>query len=362
MSDVINVSSPNWNTVDSYGQLAVRLVWHLSQIGWHVNGFGSGNVIHDSQSKAVQALLEKPIRPTMGGLLLGYPTDFDKYGTLSNTGPRIAVTMFESTRLPDGWADILNTMQAVIVPSVWLVQVFQDNGVQVPIHVVPLGISETYQYVQRPQGRKPFTFLTLGDRGDRRKGWDLATLAFHKAFGENPDYKLIIKSRTKGLPIHIVHPCIEILRQDMTETQMQQLYACADAYVFATRGEGFGLPPREAAATGLPVIATRWGGTADDITAWGYPLRATLAPAWQDDEKLRGLGEWAAPDLDHLIEQMRYVSSGNPMIAHMGQESARRIRRLYDWQRFAEGVLNVWLDVTEQPNAIKVAKEVIHGN
>jgi glycosyltransferase involved in cell wall biosynthesis len=246
----------------------------------------------------------------------------------------------------------------VIVPSVWLVQVFRDCGVTVPIHVVPLGISETYQYVQRPHGRKPFTFLTIGDRL-RRKGWDLAVIAFHKAFGENPDFKLIIKTRADGLPITIAHPCIEILRQDMTEIEMQRLYASADAYVFPTRGEGFGLPPREAAATGLPVIATRWGGTADDLTAWGYPLRYTLVPAWQDNEKLRGVGDWALPDIDHLAEQMKYVSSGNPMIAHMGQESARRVRRLYDWQRWSDGMLKVW---TEQQNAIKVAKEVVYGN
>jgi glycosyltransferase involved in cell wall biosynthesis len=277
--------------------------------------------------------------------------------------------MFESTRLPDGWVDPLNECRAVIVPSKWLVPVFRDCGVNVPIHVVPLGISETYQYVQRPRNRKPFTFLTIGDRF-RRKGWDLTTIAFNKAFGQDPNYKLIIKARASEMKVEIAHPCVEILRQDITEREMMELYARADAYVFATRGEGFGLPPREAAATGLTVIATKWGGTADDLSAWGYPLRCTMVPAWQDNETLRGLGEWAEPDIDHLAEQMKYVSSGNPMIPHMGQESARRIRRLYNWQRFADGVWKVWQDATVIPvsdsrrrrNAKKFAKAGAHGN
>jgi glycosyltransferase involved in cell wall biosynthesis len=367
MSDVINVSSPNWDPCDSYGQLAVRLVYHLTKAGQHVNAFGTGDVIHPAQSEAVQALLRKPIKPVLGGLVMGYPTSFGKYGPLANNGPRVAVTMFESTKLPDGWVQALNQCRAVIVPSRWLVPVFCGNGVKVPVHVVPLGISETYQFVKRPAGRKPFTFLTMGDRF-RRKGWDLTVLAFNKAFGQNPNYKLIIKARADGMKIDIAHPCIEILRQDMTEAEMQALYARADAYVFATRGEGFGLPPREAAATGLPVIATKWGGTADDLTAWGYPLRCTMVPAWQDNEQMRGLGKWAEPDLDHLVEQMQYVSSGNPMIAHMGEESARRIRRLYDWQRFANGVLKVWQDiinptgVKNRVDAKKIAKVGTHGN
>ncbi len=369
MSDVINIASPNWDPMDSYGQLAVRLAYHLTMAGQRVNGFSAGDVVHPAQSKAVQEILQRPIKAATGGILLGYPTSFGKYGPLPSMGARIAVTMFESTRLPDGWVDALNECRAVIVPSRWLVQVFRDNGVRVPVHVVPLGISETYQFVRRPRGRKPYTFLTIGDRY-RRKGWDLTVIAFNKAFGQDPTYKLIIKTRVGGLKFKIAHPCVDVISQDMTEREMMALYASADAYVFATRGEGFGLPPREAAATGLPVIATNWSGTADDLRAWGYPLRYTLVPAWQDNDKMRGLGEWAEPDVDHLAEQMQYVASSNPMIPHMGQESARRIRRLYDWQRFADGVLKVWQGATEVPvsdsrrrrNAKKLAKAGTHGN
>lgn len=344
MTNVINIASPNWDPMDSYGLLATRLVEHLTRAGMVVNGWG-GKVLHPNQSEAVQALLKRPVRASLGGVVLGYPTGVHHYGALINSGPRVAITMFESTKLPPGWTEPLNQCQAVIVPSRWLVDVFRECGVTVPIRVIPLGINEVYQYVRRPARRQPFTFLTIGDRM-WRKGWDMTARAFSRAFGTNPSYRLIIKVRAQGLPVKIGQPNIEVLAQDMSEVEMQALYARADAYIFASHGEGFGLPPREAAATGLPVICSDWGGTADDLRLWGFPLRCGTAPAWPG-EKFAGLGEWAQPDEDHLVEQMRFVSSGHMLIPIMAKLGARHARRLYDWQRFANGVLAVWREVTE---------------
>jgi glycosyltransferase involved in cell wall biosynthesis len=148
-----------------------------------------------------------------------------------------------------------------------------------------------------------------------------------------------------------------VIRQDMSEAEMMRLFAWVDAFVFPTRGEGFGLPPREAAATGLPVITTNWAGTADDLVQWGYPIRYTMTTAWQDspamaevypanpDEfpaKLRGLGEWAEPDVDDLAEVMKHVATG-PLVREQAKRSAEAVRKLYNWQRYADQVLELYL-------------------
>jgi glycosyltransferase involved in cell wall biosynthesis len=346
MSDVVNLWAPNFDTADSYGRIACELAFHLTALGQHVNAMGR-RLDYPNQSEALKSILNGVIKPATGGLLLAYPTNFEKlYGALATSGPMVAITMFESTKLPDGWSEVLNRMNAVIVPSKWCRDIFRANGVKAPMHVIPLGVSETYHPVERPLNRKPFTFLAIGDRW-RRKGWDLALLAFNQAFGTNPDYRLVIKARTGGLQaFDIKHPCVEVIRQDMTEHEMQALFERTDALIAPTHGEGFYLFPLEYMRTGAPAIVTNWSGPADYIHLC-YPLRYKLVDAWPDNDKLRGLGQWAEPDIDHMVEQMTYVATGDQRgIRWMSMHNARRIRQRYTWRGFAEGVLKVWLQAT----------------
>lgn len=78
------------------------------------------------------------------------------------------------------------------------------------------------------------------------------------------------------------------------EGDVRALYQEATAFLFPSRIEGFGLPPLEAMAAGLPVIASTTSAMAetlagacleaswDDVVAWKEALRAVLS-----DESLR---------------------------------------------------------------------------
>jgi len=348
MSDAINLGSPNWDPADSYGRIACELAWHLAAAGQRVNALSPRGVLRDGQSDALQALLRQPVRAALGGIVLGYPTNFGQFGALAMAGPRVAVTMFESTRLPAGWVEALNACRAVVVPSRWAAAMFRENGVSVPITRIPLGISATFRPALRPAGRRPFTFLCIADRW-RRKGWDLAVQAFHQAFGEDPAYRLVLKARRHGFPIEIGHPCVEIVREDLSEDGMQALYARCDAMAAPTRGEGLYLPPLEFAATGGMFIVTGWSGPAD-YAHLGYRLRYRMVRAWSGYERFAGqdLGEWAEPELDHLVRQMQFVAQqAGPVAWARAWRNARTVRELYDWRRFAAGVLGVWREVTQ---------------
>jgi len=361
MTDVISVYAPSYDPYDGYGRMMLELVYHLSAQGIHVNPMTvpRGKVFYDTHSPALRELLNRPIKATVGGIVMGYPTLYEEYGELAKAGPRIAITMFESTKLPEGWVAALNQCDAVIVPAKWQVEAFRDCGVHVPMHVVPLGVSETFKpvngMVQRPvrdhagrTAREPYTFLTIGDRGAARKGWDVAMLAFVEAFGDRDDVRLLVKTREKQFAYEMKNANIEVLQADLDEYGLNDLYNAVDCMVFPSRGEGFGLPPREFAATGGPALATEWW--ADDIQQWGYRIEYKMKTAWGEHSKFKGLGRWAEPDGAHCTKQMLHVFNQDPnIVAYMGMRSMLAVRKLYSWATFAERVWGIWQDVTKAP-------------
>lgn len=346
--DSLTIYTPgHWDMYDSYGLIACELARHLSALGVRVSAMGHGETVRDNQPDDVRAITAQPVVPTYGGILLGYPTGYAAHGFMASRGPRIAVTMFESTKLPPGWAEPLNECDAVVVPSRWLVDVFRDSGVRVPIHVVPLGIGSIYQPAERAVDREPFTFLAFGDRG-KRKGRVWAEQAFVLAFGDDPRVRLLIKSRRGGLNVTCTNPNIDHIQRDMTERELYELYLSCDALVNPNMGEGFGLIPREFAATGGIALATNWGGTADDIGIWGIPLPYELVEAdWDDNKRLAGLplGEWAMPDVEATARMMRDVFERRDYYQRRATLMAPRVRRMYSWRRFAERVMDIWRGV-----------------
>jgi glycosyltransferase involved in cell wall biosynthesis len=347
MADIVTVYAPGHiDPYDSYGLIACRLIRHLDEMGVYVNAVAHGYSRRANQPESVRRIVERPIRPAFGGILLGYPTSYRRHGLMSATGPRVAVTMFESTKLPPGWAEVLNQLDAVVVPSRWLVEVFRNNGVEIPIHVLPLGVSETYRPARRERAAgEPFTFLAFADRGRRKGGWH-ALQAFLLAFGDDPAYRLILKMRDVTSRISATNANIDFVQADMDEDELYRLYLSADCLVNANMGEGFGLIPREFAATGGIVLATEWSGTADDLERWGWPVPYTLVPAdWKGAKNLEPhapLGVWAEPDVEALAGIMRAVADNREEYAARAFKRAYGLAQMYSWPAFAAGVYEVW--------------------
>jgi len=255
-------------------------------------------------------------------------------------------TMFESSRLPAGHVELMNEKaRAVIVPCDWCAEVFRANGVTTPISVAGLGVDGAdFPVIERCGAQndrrdRPYTFLWSGTP-DQRKGWDVAYTAFWQAFQGDTDVRMIMHFRTlpKG-----IKGCgdtnVELVEGRLSDAEWLALLARADAFVFPSRGEGWGQPPREAAMTGLPVMATNWSGLAAGIEHWALPLRVTRwSPAefgfWGDDD----LGEWAEPEPEHLVALMRWCVEHPKQAAQRGQAAAAWLRENATWERTARAV------------------------
>ena len=251
-------------------------------------------------------------------------------------------TMFEASRLPAGWAETINRHAAMLfVPCQWCADVYRDNGVTRPIHIVPWGVdARDYPFRARPQRNDPYVFMWSGTP-DLRKGWDLAYRAFVMAFGRRKDVRLVMHFREE-LPAapRFADENVKVITGLLdTETQLAWLTA-VDCYVFPSRGEGWGSPPREAASTGLPVITTNAGGLAVDSEYWALPIgtrgtRPAEYGAWDAGE----IGDWLEPDIEQLIERMRWCVDHRDEAAAFGAAASAWIHTHMTWQHAAR-VLN----------------------
>jgi glycosyltransferase involved in cell wall biosynthesis len=173
----------------------------------------------------------------------------------------------------------------------------------------------------------PFTFLCLADRG-MRKGFDLVGSAFYQAFGKSNKVELILKGRENfWSDVRVSHPDnVKIIREDTYD--IKTIYSLANCFVFPSRGEGYGLPPRETTAMGIPTIATKAHGTFD-VDNWGIPLENyTLV-------NCRMGGQWFNPDVDELKEKMLWVYNNYENAKNIATMGAKWLQENQTWDHAA---------------------------
>lgn len=328
--DALTIYSPSWNSYDSYGRKAVELRRGLTSSGLYVNALGD------------VPPLDQPIQPTLGGILLGYPSGYERYGPFANLGKKLAITAWESSKIPQDWIRPLNSCNRVSVGSNYTKMVLEDSGITIPIDVNPLGVSDSFQYIKRER-QGPYTFLAFTDRGSR-KGWDITIRAFLKAFGDSLETRLILKSRKGWIPFRPNNVNIDLVEEDFTEYELAKFYGLIDCMVFPSRGEGFGIPPREFAATGGLVLASEYSGLTDGMYLYGIPIRCKEERAWIGDHQFEGqdLGTWGDPDVEHLAGLMLQAFDGRLTTPAMSPEGAEKVRMTWSWPKFSEEIRELW--------------------
>jgi glycosyltransferase involved in cell wall biosynthesis/tetratricopeptide (TPR) repeat protein len=249
-------------------------------------------------------------------------------------------TMFETTGLPKEWVERCNLMDEVWVPSEHNLQTFADAGVAASkLHKVPETFDpELFDPEVTPlevEGVQGFVFLSVF-AWIGRKAWDILLRAWFDEFDGRDDVTLLLKAdpdlapsgtncrreveefvrrRLKRDPKQ--GPRIVVLEQQLEISDIPRLYRAADAFVLASRGEGWGRPYMEAMAMGLPTIATGWSGHLEFMNHENsYLVDYELVPAPADDW-MRGQ-RWAEPSISDLRRAMRSVYEDPSTAASIG--------------------------------------------
>lgn len=230
--------------------------------------------------------------------------------SLVKTPVKLVYTMFETNKYPAFWEPFLKEADHVMVPTQFCADIMKDNfGVEAEI--IPLGFDpDFFYYIDRTKQKDDhkFTFLHY-DAFKWRKGWDLVFTAFNAEFGEEggDDVQLIFKTTLPWSPPLYEYKKIKVIKGIYPQEEMIEILREADVFVFPSRGEGFGLTPLEAMATGMPAIFPNTTGFTHYYRENGYPLDVEPVQARYDNTELRklDLGTYMEPTIASLRTSMR---------------------------------------------------------
>lgn len=245
---------------------------------------------------------------------------------------RIIWTMYETTEVPTEFRD-LHEFDMVVVPCEANREAFSrwhDNVV-----TVPLAVDDRWRY-RKPVVDDMFTVLASGS--EFRKGLDLACDVFKKAFPNNNDVRLLLKTPTQMTFWLPTDSRFQHVTGFLTAQQEVDLYASANVYLGMSRGEGFGMMPLQAIVQGTPTLMSAGHGHAM-FEQFGIPVETSLVPAVE--YKLYGeAGDWWLPDVDDAVDKLRDVYDRYTHHVAAAKKNALKAAKQFTWDRSAELLLS----------------------
>jgi autotransporter strand-loop-strand O-heptosyltransferase len=283
---------------------------------------------------------------------------------LRPTSFKIAYTVWESTKLEQGFIDILKRYDQVWVVSKWHKKLLIEQGISEPdIFVVPEGYNDDIldkSLRREVYDTERFSMLFTG-RWDYRKCVPDILQAFMDEFCNDEPIDFILQAdnpfardgmnTTEERLVHYfgdkVDPRIKVLHFCDRKTYLDRM-SSANVLVTCARAEGWNIPLMEAIVMGVPVIYCYYGGQREftDLLTPGtnsVPINGK-SPA-SSGVKFGGpdiSGEYAVPDFSALREAMRAVYAKYDYYKATALKDAKKIKKEFTWDRAAEKALNAF--------------------
>lgn len=258
--------------------------WGLTS--WYVNPDALDGLVGDIMQNTGKELLSNDI-----SIQVQLPNEWDSNLAKVNVGITAGV---EATKVSENWVKCVNAMDLVVVPSQFTKRGFVESGApENKIVVIPEAFSEYINSSAKAPIVIPglecidtsFNFLVFGQitsmssESDRKNIFNTVKWFCEEFEGEN-DVGLIIKSnlgttnvfhrrKLQNLFSKLLEqvrknnkPSVYLINGDMDVAEIAGLFQSpkVNALLTLTRGEGYGLPIIDAAASGLPIVATNWSG------------------------------------------------------------------------------------------------------
>lgn len=269
-------------------------------------------------------------------------------------GPRIGFPIFELDRFRPNERHQLLRQDRLLVTCEWARRVLLDDGITVPIDLVPLGVDRAvFNESVAPLKRAAHetVFMQVG-KLEPRKGQRELLRAFEAAFTPKDAVRLVLVCHNPfvseaqfnelAAPFRrspMASRITLITKPFATQRDLAPQMAAADAAVFAVRAEGWNLEALEMLAMGKTVIATDYSAH----TAFLTPANARLISVDALEQPAGALvGRWAAwgdAQHDQLVAHLRAVHAEKQSGALARNDAGIATSQQFSWTASAEALL-----------------------
>lgn len=314
--------------------------------------FETFNTDHSKYDSVITPLLNKNIKPDVQ-IIHMTPENFPKYRRAGVKA--IGYTTFETTKIPETWVPLCNSLDEIWVPCDWNVQVFKDSGVTVPVikipHATDLSQFENVEPLKLGIPKEKFIFYSIFQWTERKHPYGLLK-AYLSEFSASDNVCLILKTyrlnhnaSDKTLIEREIQamksfanaknlPPVYLLHEAMSRQDILGLHALGDCFVLPSRGEGWSLAHMEAMGMGKPAVSTRFGGQLEFMNDDNSLLvNHTMTPVSNMPWQIYNIKQdWAEPDLSDLKAKMRYAFNNRDAAKEIGLKGKESIQK-FSWEK-----------------------------
>lgn len=254
--------------------------------------------------------------------------DQPKWWEFSKGPYRIGYHPWESTKLKDGWAEIMNQCDEIWTPSPIIAKWYEEYaGIKVPVYTYEHGVDKVWTPMERPVSGK-IRFLHVGGEA-LRKGAGDTMKAFRAAFPNNRDVELNMKIISKGWNLNGFNR-VNIINGSVPLRTLIRTFHVNHVFVYPSYGEGFGLTPLQAMATGMPTITVPgWAPYADFLDPNLSIGSEFIDSPWPKEHP----GKMLQPNFDDIVEAMRYAYENYDRLHAEALAKVPAVQYHYDWNR-----------------------------
>ena len=361
-------------SVTGYGVHSRQIFsWALTQPTWNVTtaivpwGICTYYINPDSCGGLIGKVMERS-HPIQGKPELSFqiqlPDEWDPELAKTNIGVTAGV---ETDICSPAWVSACAKMHKVIVPSEFTKRTFVNSGVPAEkIYVIP----EAHNYVediapeldeQLSSLPTTFNFLLFGqvtgnNPENDRKNTFYALKWLAELFKDDPDVGVIVKTNmgrftttdrsvTSRMFEHLVGeirqgpgPRFYLAHGMLDEKEINTIYKNKNvkALLAPTRGEGWGLPLLDAAANGLPVIATNYSGHLDfmkhvKFLQLDYDL-VTIHESRVDNRVFMSNAKWANPREESFKQRLKKFRKADSLPRQWACDGSQIVRDKFSLQ------------------------------
>jgi len=360
---ILNINCPINTT--SYGYVSCNFIKELKNLGYDLRHILIGNSRSPDEELAphIQSVLSRwDFSYSAPCLRIWHQFDLNPF---YGNGTRIGFPIFELEKFNAVEMHSLNNPDELFVCSEWAKKVIEEN---IPdktnhTHVIPLGYNpEIFLPCEMPDSDSTI-FGNFG-KWEVRKGHDILSIAFNKAFEKHDDVYLVMmptnpfnteeedKKWIDQYKNTKLGDKILLIKRQKTHSMVYNIMKQIHCGIFPSRAEGWNLEALELLACGKHLIITNCTAHTEFCNkdnALLIEMNSGYESAY-DKKFFNGQFDWrkiGESEIDQMVEYMRYIHKlrvdGNLSVNKNGIESSKQ----YTWEKSAKILDNTIRSVSQ---------------